>query len=141
MYRIKQCMKLNFILFEFNTQAINYAMYELHRYGAIETSQLPVKLTRTAKRLLSFPVELHLARVLYLAVQYQELSRVCAIIAICTVESIYNLDVREGEVRYNKYQTLWAPEGDFVTFWRIFKEFKKSKNKKSWCKEYGIQFR
>lgn len=116
-------------------------MNELHRYGAIEMNQLPVKLTRIAKRLLAFPVELHLARVLYLAVQYQELSRICAIVAISTVESIYNPDMHEGEARYNKYQTLWAPEGDFVTFWRIFKDYKKSSNKKSWCKEYGIQFR
>jgi len=122
-----------------NSQAIRFALSELHRFGAIEANQQPVKLTRTARRLLSFPVELHLARVLYLAVQYQELSRVCAIIAMSTVETVYSPEVYENGNRSVKYRALWAPEGDFVTFWKIFKEYKKSKNKKAWCKEYGIQ--
>lgn len=116
-------------------------MNELHRYGAIETNQLPVRITRIAKRLLAFPVELHLAKVLYLAVQYNELSRICGIVAVSTVESIYNPDRQGDGAGHNKYQTLWAPEGDFITFWRIFKDFKKASNKKSWCREYGIQFR
>ena len=114
------------------------AIQELKALGAIETGTEPLKLTDVGKLMAIIPLDPPLAKVFINARNYDVMEPVMTILSILSSESLY-------QSLHGKKPTLkkrfFTPEGDLITYLKIFREYRKTATKNSWCKLNGFSLR
>ena len=114
------------------------AITELFQLGAIVSETEPLELTDDGNLMARIPLDPPLAKVLVNAKNYGVVEPVMTILSILSSESL--LATTEGK-RQGLKKRFCAPEGDLVSYLKVYREYKKTATKSSWCKMNGLNLR
>ena len=134
----------DFLSFDFlsspGREQIRAAVEALKRLGALDSNHT---LTTVGTTMTRFPLLPRHSRIIIEAMNcYQQVLPEClAIVAFLTTSSpfIYEGD-DETEMRTARNRLI-SPHGDFISYYRLLRQFKNSGNRAQLCTEYGLDLR
>ncbi|CAG7729289.1 unnamed protein product [Allacma fusca] len=119
-------------------EAMQAAVEELLRLEAIKSSREPLELTESGNIMAKIPLDPPLARVLVNASRYSVVEPVLTVLSMLSSESLFLTNNGKRQPLKKRFCT---PEGDLIAYLKIYREFKKTATKSSWCKMNGLNLR
>lgn len=131
------------------------ALEELHQLGAVEglgdmqtvKTQKPsmkdvdVKLTELGKKMLAYPLEPRLSKVLLLATDYGCLEEILTIVSMLSVDSVLVNPQNKKDQAQAAREKFMSSEGDHITLLNVYRAYKAASGNKQFCEYHFLNRR
>jgi len=114
------------------------ALHNLYALDALDDEGL---LTRFGRKMVEFPLEPSLSKILIAAVDFRSVEETVTIVAMLTVESpFYRPREKQAQADLKKAKFIQA-EGDHMTLLTVYEAWKRTSFSCAWCYDHFIQVR
>ncbi|XP_024542250.1 pre-mRNA-splicing factor ATP-dependent RNA helicase DEAH7-like [Selaginella moellendorffii] len=112
------------------------SMYQLWILGALDNVG---RLTTLGRKMVEFPLDPPLAKMLLMGDELQCLSEVLIIVSMLSVPSVFNRPKERAEESDAAREKFFVPESDHLTLLNIYLRAKENKFGTKWCNDHYLQ--